>query len=446
MNRMERYKIEGSIKDVIAILDSAPMQPDMVPEVNLVQLTNRVPIAHLAIERGLKALIAESGAKREDVHSLNTLYRDLQRCNEVVARFLGESFDDAVEFFGINVNASGRGHFRSLHDYLSKAGTDIAFDALRYWVIDHPDNRHNPIPYIFVPIHRELLCALACLFGPGRKETVSQRVEDRVWHSMFNGRDMSYTNIDTHKKRSVHAYQAWLINQKKPASSILKDAARTDFNGLNDEFITQTLRMAHQELNESKDPAVRYFALRITYLTKGSQRRNPNVVPEVQWFNDNETHGMVATSARTELGYVEKYADGGWGITPSESGLVRVTDVAEKVADAKHYLVNRLTHPVDVIVNGERKSLRIVGEARHLFFSVSDAEWTTDCSQIDLEKEYELEFWDNTHGLVSGDQIVVKLRRHEFPGLIDILEGKVHSIQGHEVTIKGSSYPVPDAD
>ena len=440
MDRMERYKIEGSIKDVIAILDSAPIQRDMVPDVNFVQLTNRVPIAHLAIERGFKALITDTGARREKVHSLNALYRDLQRCNEEAARFLAGAFDDAVKFFGINVNASGRGHFRSLHDYLSKVGTDKAFDALRYWVIDHPDNRYNPIPYIFVPIHRELLCALACLFGPGRKETVSQRVEDSVWHSMFNGRDMSYTNIDTRKKRSVHAYQAWLINQNKSASSILKDAARTNFNGLNDEFIIQTLRAAHQELKESKDPAVRYFALRITYLTKGSQRRNRDAVPDVNWLNDAQTFGEVLTSAGTFLGFVEKYADGGWGIQPSESGLAQVADIAETFGDAKHYLVNRLTRQVEVIVNGETKLLRIVGERRSLFFSVSDAEWTADCDQIDFKKEYELEFWDNTHGLVSGDQIVIKLRRHEFPGVIDILEGKVHSIDGHRVSIEGWNY------
>ena len=117
-----------------------------------------------------------------------------------------------------------------------------------------------------------------------------------------------------------------------------------------------------------------------------------------------------------------------------------ISKMSTVARSGKHYLVNRLTHPVDAIVNGERKSLRIVGERRHLFFSVSDAEWTTDCGQIDLEKEYELEFWDSTHGLTSGDQIVIKLRRHEFPGVVDILEGEVKSIDGHKVSIKGRDY------
>ena len=56
---MKQYKIEESIRDVIRILDLAPIQVDMIGEKNLAQLTNRVPIAHLAIERGLKALISQ---------------------------------------------------------------------------------------------------------------------------------------------------------------------------------------------------------------------------------------------------------------------------------------------------------------------------------------------------------------------------------------------------
>lgn len=437
MDRMERYKIEGSIKDVIAILDSAPMQRDMVPEVNFVQLTNRVPIAHLAIERGLKALIADSGAKREDTHSLQKLYRDLQECDEASATFLNLAFSDAVDFFEYNTNVKGLRHFRSLDAYLSRTGHANAFNALRYWAIGENPKGEDPIPYISPPIHRELLCALASLIGVGRNTTVSQRVENQLQQAMFHARDMWWTSDDLPKKQSIRVYLNWLFNEHKTQRSALQEAVSLEFNVADDEFIKRTLEAAHTELKESSDPAVRYLIHRLSYLPKDSQQRNPDAVPEVEWFNDNETHGMVVTPAGTELGYVEKYADGGWGITPSESGLVRVTEVAEKLADAKHYLVNRLTHQVQAIVNGETKTLRIVGESRHLFFSASDAEWTTDCNQIDLKKEYALEFWDNSHGLASGDQILVKLCRHEFPGVIDILEGKVRSINGHKVSIEG---------
>ena len=37
MDTMERYKIQASIKDVIAILDSVPIRRDLIPEANVVQ-------------------------------------------------------------------------------------------------------------------------------------------------------------------------------------------------------------------------------------------------------------------------------------------------------------------------------------------------------------------------------------------------------------------------
>ena len=38
MDTMERYRIQVSIKEVIANLDSAPVRRDLIPETNVVQL------------------------------------------------------------------------------------------------------------------------------------------------------------------------------------------------------------------------------------------------------------------------------------------------------------------------------------------------------------------------------------------------------------------------
>ncbi len=446
MDRMKRYKIEGSIKDVIAILDSAPMQPDMVPEVNFVQLTNRVPIAHLAIERGLKALIADSGAKRENTHSLQKLYRDLKEYDADSAKFLDLAFSDAVDFFEYNTSVKGLRHFRSLDAYLSKTGHANAFNALRYWAIGEDPKDADPILYISPPIHRELLCALASLIGPRPNHTVSQRVEQELLQAMFNRRDLWYTSDDSVKKQSIDAYLNWLSKIHKTQRSALEEAVALEFNVSDDEFIKRTLEAAYAELKQSNDPAVRYLIDRLSYLPKDSQRRNPDAVPEIQWFNDDETRGMVTTPVGTGLGYVEKYADGGWGITPSESGLVRVTDVAAKLVDARHYLVNRLTHSVDVTVNGATNQLRIVGEGHHLLFSASElflasgAECTSSVDSGDLKQKYELEFWDGKHGLRTGDSITVKLRCKESSGVVDILEGDVDSVVGHKISVEGRKY------
>ena len=113
MDTMDEYKIQASIDDVINILDSAPIKLDLIEELNIVQLANRILIAHLAIERGLKALIKQ---RKQCVwgHSLAKLYKDLRECNSEYADYLSEAFRSAVEFYGYNVNYRGFGHFRSV--------------------------------------------------------------------------------------------------------------------------------------------------------------------------------------------------------------------------------------------------------------------------------------------------------------------------------------------
>ena len=437
MDRMERYKIEGSIKDVIAILDSAPMQPDMVPEVNLVQLTNRAPIAHLAIERGLKALIFDATGNREHGHALLNLFELLRNADSDASEFLLMAFQDAVKFFSLNTNAKEFSHLRTLQEYLARTGGERAFKVYRYWALGETFDRKEPIPPLILPVHREILCSLESRIGSSHDETVTERVEGRLRYAMFEGRHMMYASDDLERKESIERYLNWLFKEHRTRRSALEEAVLLEFNIADDAFIKQTLEAAHTELKQSKDPAVRYLIHRLLYLPKDSQPRNRDAVPDVNWLNDDQTFGEILTPASTPLGFVRRQADGGWGIEPYWS---HATDIAETLADAKHYLVNRFTHSVDVIMNGTTKQLRIVGEGRHLFFSVSDAQWTPDCDKIDWEKEYELELWDNGHGLISGDQIVIKLRRYEFPGVVDILVGEVQSIDGHKVSIKGWNY------
>ena len=360
---MDRYKIQASIEDVISILDSSPIQRDWIAETNVVQLTNRVPIAHLAIERGMKALITEAGRSAKPTHGLHNLYRALKEGNQESADYLARAFEDAVRFFGYNVNSKGFKQFRSLDDYLTKVGTDKAFEALRYWAIGESGRGESPISYISLPIHRELLCALSCLFLPSLRETVSSRVECEIANAMFNRRDIHYSYDDAGRKQSVARYRNWLFGEHATRRSALKEAVRRRFTIQDsDEFVSRILSDAYADLQQSKDPAVRYYLRTLTYLPKGSQQRTPDAIPEVEWFDDMKTNGVVVTPAGTHLGFIRQYADGGWGIAPKIEGSSQVTDVAEAVADAKAYLVRRLTKQVIVTVHGESKQLRIVNE------------------------------------------------------------------------------------
>ena len=115
---MKTYMMRESLRDVIGILDSAPMHRDMVYETNAVHLTNRLPIAHLAIERGLKSLLLRAGKSpkrtRRIGHSLDKLYLSLKDWDAESTDFLDASFNDAVNFFGYDVNIEEFKLFNSL--------------------------------------------------------------------------------------------------------------------------------------------------------------------------------------------------------------------------------------------------------------------------------------------------------------------------------------------
>ena len=438
MDTMERYKIRASIKDVIAILDSAPIHRDLIPEANLVQLTNRVPIAHLAIERGLKALINEAGGSVEETHGLHRLYRDLKGRDQESGDYLAMAFQDSVGFYGYNVNAKGFGQFRSLDDYLSRVGTEKTFESLRYWAIGETGKGESPMPYISPLIHREILCALWCLFLASRRETVSGRVEREVREAMFSRRHIHWGAEDTSKERSVHWYMNWLLKEHTTCRSALEEAVRQDF-GIreDDKFVNQTLRDAYTDLCQSKDPAVLYLIRTLTYLPQGSQIRNADAVPDVEWLNRDQTSGMVKTPTGTCLGFIEKYADGTWGIEPQEEGLVQVSDIAATLADAKAYLVNRLTRQVTVTVRGESQQLRVVTERDFFPLAVNYMEIESTTDVLPYTTTYELEFWDVGHDISPGDEISVELPSDTSHKFVSILEGTVKTVSEHKVLVEG---------
>ena len=387
--------------------------------------------AHLAIERGLKALISAAGGEYEKGrkgHGLNYLHRKLGSSDKDSADFLAAAFQDAVKFFGYNDKDKGFGYLRSLDDYLSKSGTKSVFERLRYWVIELPkEGEEEPFKYISPPIHRELLCALRSLFFSKRRETVSARVEREVAEAMFMGRRISYATDDTSKEQSVRRYMDWLFKEHRTRRGALEEAVHQDFI-IGDDFANQTVRDAYNDLRQSKDPAVQFYSRKLTYLPKGSQPRNPDARPvSIPNREKYPTAVTVETPAGTSLGFLERYPDGAWGISPSDD--VRETDIAEALADAKAYLVNRLTKQVTVTVSGESKQLRMVGEDFH-----PELDWTSEPPFT-----YDVEFWDENHGLLPGEEVSIELQWKANRNSVSVLEGTVTTVEQQRVSIKGTN-------
>lgn len=439
MNDMEKRTIRDSIDDVIIILDSAPIHRDFIADINNIRLSNRVPIAHLAIERGLKALITQACGNVEHIHCLNKLYRTLRALDQASASYLDRVFDDAVKFFRLNVNTRGFRHLRNLETYLNKVGTNKAFKALRYWMIEESQYDETPIPYIAPLLHRELLWGLRWLLGPHRRETVSERVERIVRGAIHKSTAMPYGLLINRSSQCEYWDVNWLLQEHCTIRDALEDAVHRQFVIPNDDgSFGERLREAYEELKKEADPAVQYYIGTLGYLKKGSQKPNPDAIPKVEWFNNAQVAGEIVTPAGEHLGNIEQYTDGAWGIIPAEAGPVRVTEFAENIADAKHYLVNRLTRLVIVTVSGGSRQLRIVSSSDDFDYrpqSMIDTQGNAASSSSPWI--YDIVFWDYCHGLHIGDEVSIMLQPNEEGVWAEVLKGTVTNVRRAEVTVAG---------
>ena len=432
MNREERYMVQYSIEDVLVILDSAPIKQDLVDEINLAQLANRIPIAHLSIEKGLKTLISKAKGKPDDIHVLGKLYGHLKSRDPSTAEFLSVAFDDAVKCFDINTRFKQFNHLGSIDQYLSKVGTKNVFDRLRYWSLGIYDRKDTPFQLIVFPIHREILYAILCVLEDGKSspETVSNRIETAVKHAMCS--DLMWGAEETEKEKSINWYTTWIPTNASFREAI-KKAVHANFDiKPGDEFVTNILRNAVDELQKSKDAAIRHFATALLYIKRDSQAE-PDVFPEVDWWNKSHNKGEVKTPGDTHLGFIEQYADKSWGIN-SNDGFSGVSDISESLKDAKYYLVNHLTERVVFEVNGEEKYLRIV---KKQIYERDGASYSDEIRP--LERMHDLELWDNNHGFNPGDKIIVGLPfKGEERTIRYILTGKVEEVTGPKVSVLGT--------
>lgn len=435
MDKMHKRMILSSIRDVIHILDSAPIKPDLIPQITATQMMNRAPIAHLSIERGLKSLIIESGGQPREEHNLLPLLQKLANLNPDAARFLSESFEDAVRVYRYKVNVTGLEHLKSLDSYLSKVGSTKAFNTMRYWEFGQSLDE-DLLNRICLPMHREILCALWQLFmaSDSRLDTVTDRIERAVKDAIFNPSKLAYTP-GSEKETIVKWYMDWLYKEHSTFREALADAVSKNFN-VKDDFINQILLNAYEALLKSDDPAVRYFVYTLNVLPP--QPRYPGKETTVEWLGPSKEHrmGLVSSPAGTSLGDIERGADGLWYVTPLRDGPIRVSAIAISQTDARCYLADLLTYLVSAAINGgEPRQLRLVGEG-DLPFLLSGSRMVNE-GRRDALMAFDLDFWDENHGMQVGHKILIESRSTEWQA-IDILEGEVVAVDRQLVSALGT--------
>jgi len=148
LDNEERYKVAKSINDAIVILDSAPVRPDMMPVTNIIQISNRVLIAHLAIGRGLKALIVQAGGKNNGKHALLQQFKLLKKNDPQSADRLQSAFQDAIAHYGFDVTQKDFVHSRTIEDYFAKVAGEEAVQSYGYWPVEDYSKGATYFPFV----------------------------------------------------------------------------------------------------------------------------------------------------------------------------------------------------------------------------------------------------------------------------------------------------------
>lgn len=428
---MQRSIVIHSVRDVISILRNAPVKGDMVVQITAVQVMNRVSLAHLSIERTMKFLTTTAGGLLNKIHGLGSLFQQLRDCAPEAAEFLERAFAAAVEHYRYNPNAANMTHLKNLEQYLALVGSNEAFQDVRYWELEQSLDEVI-LRTIHLNLHFELLQALSeLLLNPTMPmQTVTDRVDRAVQRVLIHTPDLA-NSPGTPKEGSVHAYLKWLRTFTSLRDA-LADAVQRDFE-IGDELAANVVRNAYDTLNNSSDPAIRYFASTLDVLPPQPR----DVVPYVEWLGPTKFRsGSVTTPAGKPLGFIDRGLDGLWYITPLLTG--RVSSKAKTQTDARSYLAAIQSSPVKVTVGGADRPLRIVGEEHYLYQkNFDEVRKRFEGMGDDTIWTHKVVFWDKDHGIKVDDIIEMEVRLTDTPTGVHKLAGRVTEVAEHEVYLSG---------
>ena len=168
----EHHATHRMLEEYLRQYDLMPAANDMLWQVNLANTTVRANPVHTGLEVGMKELLKEQRTDKEIrgmEHNLDKCYRALpQKYQDALER----AWQDAVEFYGHDVNRPWLEHLRNLDAYFKATGSNEQFRDYRYWhqKSDASDFDKVPEPWASAPViclhlNREILRYLADLIS-----------------------------------------------------------------------------------------------------------------------------------------------------------------------------------------------------------------------------------------------------------------------------------------
>ena len=443
-------------------LEENPIKEDLVPAVTSMEVGNFVAQAHPAIDKGLKWAIVKAGGKlrERETHSLHSLLqrlRDLGAASNGMVAYLEDAFASVRRFYKVDVSRPGLQHLATLDKYFGAVGEDEVYNAGRYGVLDSISENafssgefHPKLAKVWDCMHIEIIRALERLLSRDglpepsyQGDTIATRVE-RAFDSAINeglndylAKSPSGTGDGTDIMDSLEAWKRGSPSVVAAMEQALRSVV------IDDERVQEVLQRTFAVLAKSPDLAVRYRLNTFRYMGKGSQPPIPGVqlkdslVP----VNGNDEFLQVISPGEQTLGFIKRKLDGSWHLDSFDGYYLN----AWHRDDAAWCSIRMKVSYTPFVVNGDSRSyLLLEGTSTYEVLGIFESDLVQNGFP---NNACTISFWDDTHGLMSGDRVALKLMRRNQMSLADyrrsdlgdgagwVITGDVSEMTGSKVTL-----------
>ena len=437
-------------------VEQNPIKRDAILGYNAMLVGEFVEQTHVAIDKGLKWAIKKSGGNPRSTHSWQALLQDLGKLDngQIILDYLREAFIAARKFYCIDISRPEFRHIKTLDSYVNKVGGKEVYHEARYGTLNSMTKEdfssgsfsREALRCVFPQAHIEILRALERLElyasrqeNPSDKDNVISRVDREVFHQIIDSLN-DYSAIEGGEILEV--FEAWNEDIDCYVDD-LEFAVRNNFNDDSCGEMGDVLRIAYTKLLNSKDPAVKYRMDTFRYLEKDSQVPLEGIDLEqcLRQVNKSKDFFEVCSPSGEHIGFVGRHFDGSW----SGDAIAGGQFVAWERNDAAWFMLRLGVWPCDFVINGVARQHLLIGQGNGVNgFRISRV---TESAEYVAIQNWELKFWDDTHGLKLGDRIAINAvesaKWQEFRGrgrdyfIGNIILGDVSEVNGHEVRLVG---------
>lgn len=405
---------------------------DMAPEYRIELNSEKMDMAHDALEQCLKRLILRTGKVSDIIreHGLQNVFRRLREFDTETANRLEAAYKAALDFYRVKPEVLPEIH-GSLERYFDFAGSGELYTKRKYLSLEGYEKEYD-LSYhekrtnlVTAMIHAELLYACEwVLRGRESAINVNTRVEGIIGRYLLQP-----IGNDVERKRAIENWCACVNETGSFAEVLIKERSK----GVSGNPIAQETCewLLVQRFTEAKDWAIQYVLQRANTILQGSIKTE--LKPEISTPTETSPVLSVNSPSGVFLGNIIELWDGTYQTYPVHGGMnVFVEDKKTAIA----CLVQETSTQVMVDGRDVTAAITVVGQDHRKFIS-DMSNYVPSYPQFGSTESYKLQLWDGNHGFAAGESVMLRICKLDCAGIDLYLKGVVQQINEGEITVQG---------